>query len=154
MELLEKAAYIKGMVEGMELDENKKEVKLIKALLDLVKDLSETVVGLREELDEVCELTDILDHDLGDVEEAIFGDDDECDWDECDCDDCDCDCDDEDEEVYEVTCPSCNATLYVDEEMLDEGEMVCPSCHEKLEFDLDIGDCGCDEEDCGCEEEE
>ena len=137
MELLEKAAYIKGMMEGMELDESKKEVKLIHALLDLVEDLSETVVGLKEEMDEICELTDILDHDLGDVEEAVFGEDDECDCDECDCDDCDCD---DDEEVYEVTCPSCNATLYVDEEMLDEGEINCPACGELLEFDLQIDD--------------
>jgi DNA-directed RNA polymerase subunit RPC12/RpoP len=141
MELLEKVAYIKGLMAGLDLDDEKKEVKVIHALVDLVEDLSATVTDLEEETDEICELIDVLDEDLGDVEEVVFDCEDE---DDCDC----CHCHDEDDydgEVYDVTCPTCGKELIVDEEMLDEGEMVCPSCGERLEFDLEIEDCDCDE---------
>jgi len=139
MELLEKAAYIKGMIDGMDLSESK-EVKLINALADLVSDLAAEVVALQEEHDELFELVDIIDQDLGDVEEIVF----ECDG---DCQNCDFDCgeDDEDdfddeEEIYETTCPACGEVFYVTEEMLDEGETTCPACGADMEIDLEIDD--------------
>ncbi len=140
MDLLEKVAYLKGMLNGMDLDDDKKETRLITAIIDVLDDLAASVADLEEETNEMCELIDILDEDLGEVEEAVF--------------DCDCDCcdeDDFDDEMYEVTCPTCGEVLYVDEDMLDEGGMTCAACGESLEFDLEIGDCDCDCEDCDCE---
>ncbi len=142
MDLLEKVAYLKGMLNGMDLDEDKKETRLITAIIDVLDDLAASLVDLEDETNEMCELIDILDEDLGEVEEAVF---------DCDCD-CDCcDEDDFDDEMYEVTCPTCGETLCVDEDMLDEGGMTCPACGESLEFDLEIGDCDCGCEDCDCE---
>jgi rubrerythrin len=43
---------------------------------------------------------------------------------------------DEDEELYEVVCPSCNDSIYLNEKMLAEGSINCPACGELLEFDL------------------
>ena len=130
MELLEKVAYLKGMLNGMDLDSDKKETRLITAMIDVIDDLAASVTDLEEETNEMCELIDVLDVDLGEVEEAVFGDEDE---------------DDLEEEMYEVTCPTCGEVLCVDEEMLDEGEMTCPNCGEALEFDLDLGECECDD---------
>ena len=70
-----------------------------------------------------------------------------------DCDyDCDCDC----EEEYEVVCPECGDSIYLNYDMLEEGEMTCPNCGEHLEFDLDAmdDDCHCEGGhcDCGCED--
>lgn len=141
MELLEKVAYLKGMLNGMDLDADKKETRLITAMIDVIDDLAASVTDLEEETNEMCELIDVLDEDLGDVEEAVFGDED--------------DDDDFEEEMYEVTCPTCGEVLCVDEEMLDEGEMTCPNCGEALEFDLDLGECDCDDccdDHCDCEE--
>ena len=36
MGITEKAAYIKGLVDGIELDESAKETKIIKALVDII----------------------------------------------------------------------------------------------------------------------
>lgn len=139
MDLLEKVAYLKGMLNGMDLDEDKKETRLITSIIDVLDDLAASVVDLEEETDEMCELIDILDEDLGEVEEVVFDVDDE---------------DDFDDDMYEVTCPTCGEVLCVDEELLEEGEMVCPNCGEALEFDIEIGDCDCDDccdEHCDCE---
>lgn len=141
MELLEKVAYLKGMLSGMDLDSDKKETRLITAMIDVIDDLAASVTDLEDETNEMCELIDVLDEDLGEVEEAVFGDEDED--------------DDFEEEMYEVTCPTCGETLCVGEEMLDEGEMTCPNCGEALEFDLDLGDCDCGDccdDHCDCEE--
>lgn len=134
MELKEKVAYLKGMADMAGIDPATKEGKLTAALLDVLEEMSNTVSDLVKANTEMCELLDTIDQDLGDVESVLFDDDDE-EEDE----DGDMDFDDEDDgEIYEAVCPSCGETVYIDEEMLDEGEMVCPSCGENLEFDLDI----------------
>ena len=55
---------------------------------------------------------------------------------DCCCEDDDCDFDDEDE-MYEVCCPSCGDTILLNDSILEEGSMECPNCGETLEFDYD-----------------
>lgn len=141
MDICEKAAYIKGLAEGLELDESKKEYKLIKAMIDLLSDITEEICEIEDGCDELMEQIDAVDEDLSNVEDIIYGDDDD---DECDC----CGGD----EVYEIECPNCHDTIYLDEDMLDEEGMTCPNCGTELEFDFDC-DC-CDSDDCGCGKEE
>ena len=114
MEISEKVAYLKGLAEGLALDTESKEGKLIAAIIDVLDDMS----GKFEDLeDELC-----------DVEEALYeleDDDDEYDEDE-----------DDDEEYFETTCPVCEEEIVFDEDTLESGEIRCPNCGEKLEFDL------------------
>ena len=128
MTLNEKASYIKGLVEGMELDTNKGEGKIIAALLDLVSDMAVTIEELEEEIDTLYDYCEELDEDLGEVE-TILVEEDECDCD-CECDDCDCCCDDGD--FFEIECPACGDTVYLDS-TVDPEELVCPACGEKFE---------------------
>ena len=134
MNLTEKVAYIKGLTDGLKLDDNKDEVKVLKAITDLLEDLALTVADLEDAADETTELLDVLDEDLGAVEEVVYGSD--CEDCGCGCEDDDCDCYDDDEDLYEVTCPTCGDTICVNEEMLDEGAIACPNCGENLEFDF------------------
>ena len=59
---------------------------------------------------------------LTDLEDEVYGIDEECDC----CDDAE----------YEVACPTCGEVLCVDDGVLDEGSIKCPACGEELEFDL------------------
>ena len=135
MTLTEKAAYIKGLAEGLGLDENKPETKIINALLDLIDDISLTVSDLEDELVLVGEQVDAVDEDLDALESYVY-DDDDCD---CDCD-CDCCCDDDDDEFFEVECPACGEVINVDEGILESGSIECPNCGENLEFDIEYED--------------
>lgn len=147
MDICEKISYIKGLAEGLSLDDTTKEGKVLSAIIDLLGDITEEICDIEDGCDELMEQIDAVDEDLSAVEELLYGDDD-CDCD-CDgCDDCDCDCDDE---VYEIECPACNDVIYLDSQMLEEEGMTCPNCGTKLEFDFDC-DCCC-ECDCGCEHE-
>ena len=147
MTISEKVAYIKGLVEGMKLDTDNKEGKILSAIIDVLGDICDEIDSLDEAQLELCEQIDAVDEDLSELEELIYDDEDSC----CDCGCEDCDCDDEfEDDVYEITCPNCNDTLYVDGEMLEEGGINCPNCGTDLEFefDCDCDECDCDECDC------
>ena len=155
MSMTEKVAYLRGLLEGMDLDKDKKEVKIIEAVIDVLDDMAATVSELEEGYQDMADQLDEVDADLGDLEEEFYGG--------CDDDECDCCCGDDDEEdledemddcYYEVTCPSCQETICLSEDLIAEGKIDCPNCGETLEFDLDgieeeeSCDCGCG---CGCE---
>ena len=126
MDLNAKAAYIRGLMTGMEFDADSKNGKVIAAMMDLLEEMAATVTEHDDALDQVYDELETLDQDLDDVVSDIYGDDE--------------DDDDEDEEdhgtLYEVTCPNCGAVNIVDEESLMTGELVCPDCG--ASFDVEI----------------
>lgn len=142
MSMMESIAYLKGLAEGLDVNETTKEGKLLLAIVDVLDEMAESINDIEDVCQEFDELIDVLDEDLSDLEDDFYGSDDD--------DDCDCDCDED--PLYEVTCPQCSDTIYLDEDMLVEGEIACPNCGEKLEFDLEGCDCDCgDDCDCGCD---
>jgi hypothetical protein len=147
MTISEKVAYLKGLCEGMKLDTEKNEGKLISAVIDILSDMA-------EEIDELNEVTIDLTEELEDIydaqallEDVVFQENDYDDDDEEE--DCCCCYDDDDEEplFFEVRCPSCSNEITIDEDVLELGSISCPNCGEKLEFDLDFDDDEDEEED-------
>ena len=132
MEITEKVAYLKGLMEGMELDTEKKEGKLLAAIIDILDDIALEIEDLKDYADELGEGLDAVSVDLEDVEDLLFDEDEEDDeYEEEDFDELD-----EDEDCYATTCPTCEEEIFFDESILADGEVICPNCGEKLEFDL------------------
>ena len=146
MTILEKTAYIKGLCEGLGLDKaDSAEAKVIKALLDLCQEMAEEIEDLQCEVENLHDYCEELDEDLGDVEQVLLDeeDEDEDEWDdewddeeecdgECDCCDLcgDCEfCDDED--YFEIVCPSCGETVCFDDSVNAE-DLTCPACGSEL----------------------
>ncbi len=134
MTITEKVAYLKGLAEGLALDEAKPEAKIIKAMMDVLDDIALTVSDLEDGMDLLSEQLDAVDEDLDELEGYVYED-----LDDCCCDDC---CDDDEEEYYDVECPSCGEVICVDRDILEEGSINCPKCNELLEFEID---CDCDD---------
>ena len=139
MTVTEKVAYIKGLVDGLDLDAKKDEVKVIKAIIELLDDMAMSVSDLEEGLDVVSDQVDEIDEDLSDLEGYVYEDDDDC----C-CGDDDC---------YEIECPNCGETICVDDGILEGGSIDCPNCGTLLEFDFD-DDCCCGDDDCDCDHDD
>ena len=121
MEISEKVAYLKGLMDGLKIDAESSEGKVFHAIADV---LDEIALAFEDLNDEVAELEDGLDavsDDLSDVEDEVFGDEDE---------------DDEEDECYATTCPECEEEIYFDDSYLEDGTITCPNCGTKLEFDL------------------
>lgn len=139
METSESLGYLKGLIDGLDLDANKKETKVIKAIVDVLENLATDVDDMTEGLELVGEQIDAVDEDLADLEGYVYDD-----------DDCDCDCCDDECEEYEVECPNCGETITVDEDTVMQGKFECPNCGEVLEFEVEYDDdCDCDDcDDC------
>lgn len=120
MNFSERASYLKGLAEGLELDKSKPEGKLIDAMLDLIYDITEELEMVKDDIETMQD--DILDIEAEDFDED-FDADDYYDF-------------DEDNPDYEVVCPDCGAEVVVDEDTLIEGEINCPNCGNVLEFDF------------------
>ncbi len=129
MEITERVAYLKGLAEGLSLDTETKEGKILSAIIEILDDMALELQDQQDQLIEVSDGLDAVSEDLEDVEDLVYDDEDEDD--ECECED-----EDDDEDCYATTCPTCEQTIYFDESILDEGEVICPNCGEKLEFDL------------------
>ena len=128
MTIIEKAAYLKGLAEGLNLNKDTAEAKLIGALIDIVGDLAKAQSETDEDLEYLNDYIEEIDEDLGSLEEEVYDlDDDECCC--CDDDDCDCCCDDECdcEDFMEAMCPHCSETICFDNE-LDPADLICPAC--------------------------
>ena len=152
MTISEKSAYLKGLMDGLNLNTETNEGKMIAAIVDLLGDVTrrltdveETTIAISDELDEIEE-------DLDAIEDFILDEDDYDDDEDWDDEDEDEDWDDEDEDyeegfdfgdpdttIYEVEC-ACGSIIDFDEETLEEGSIVCPNCGETLEFSLEDED--------------
>ena len=76
MTINEKAAYLKGLMEGLQLDTEKAEGKVIAAMVDLLGDLSkkltnveDTTIAISDELDEIEEDLDAIEDFIMEFEE-------------------------------------------------------------------------------------
>lgn len=123
METSESLGYLKGLIDGLDIDANSKEGKVFNAIVDVLSNLTEDIEDMTEGLELLGEQIDSVDEDLADLEEYVY-------------DDCDCDCCGN-EEDFEVECPSCGEIIAVDEDTIMQGDFECPNCGEHLEFEVE-----------------
>lgn len=152
MTISEKSAYLKGLMDGLDIDTKSNEGKMIAAMVDLLGDMAKRVTEIEETTIAISDELDEIEEDLDAIEDFIMDEDDEDDWDD-DYEDDDWDEDededepeeepeegfdfgDEDTTIYEVEC-SCGNIIDFDEETLEKGSIVCPNCGETLEFSLE-----------------
>ena len=135
MGISEKIAYLKGLMEGMNVDTESNEGKLFAAVVDVLDEIALEVEDLTDEVMELGDGLDVISDDLSDVEDIVYDDDDD-------------DEEDEEEEGYATTCPECEEEIFFDDTMLEDGEIICPNCGAKLEFDLsDLADAADEDKD-------
>ena len=158
MTVVEKAAYLKGLAEGLGIDPESKEGKLWAALNELLSDMAHEIEDLQATDMDHAEALDDISEELSYLEELTCDLDDPSDFEGAGCESCRACCEYEDEEddddedededdgeaeeleydgvIYDVTCPVCGAEMSLDEEMLEKGSIKCAGCGETLEFDL------------------
>lgn len=150
MAMIEKATYIQGLCDGLDLDASSKEGKVILALVDLVTELCTEIDDMQGKMGLLEDYCDELDEDLGTVEEVLLDLDDEdyedddfgCDG---DCESCGFDCDfddddeDEDDEFFSIVCPACGDIINFDS-TLDPENLLCPNCGERISCIVDEED--------------
>ena len=161
MTITEKAAYLKGLVEGRGMDPETGEGKLWNVLSELVGDFAAELKELREDQEDLADSVENVEIGLEYLEDLLQDgyDDHDVDLEDLEDDDDDgvypfagfshgFDDDGIDEEAvpeedgfeqdgvfYEAECPSCGEVIEFDDEILDEGSVRCPGCGALLEFE-------------------
>ena len=145
MTISEKSAYLKGLMDGLKLDTETNEGKMIAAIVDLLGDMTKKVVDIEDTTIAISDELDEIEEDLDAIEDYILDEDDEDDdyedvYDEDDegeeDDEEGFDFGDEETTVYEVQC-ACGNIIDFDEDVLESGSIVCDKCGETLEFSFD-----------------
>lgn len=140
--LTEKVAYLKGLCEGLGIDESTKEGKVIAKIVEVLDDFASEILAIYDTEDELQAQIDEIDEDLAFVEDYLF--DDEDDDEELDFD------------VEDIECPYCGEPIAIDADILDSDDdfIVCPACGKEFELEFDdLCDCGCGC-DCDCDDDE
>ena len=128
MTITEKVAYLKGLSDGLGIDtEKSKEGKLISVIIDILEEMGMSIEDLEENATALGEELDAVSDDLADVEEFLYGED--------------------EDDFFEAECPNCKEPLVIDEDVLRAGVIECPSCHSQFAVS---DECDCDDDDCDC----
>jgi predicted RNA-binding Zn-ribbon protein involved in translation (DUF1610 family) len=127
----ERVSYLKGLAEGLKINTESNEGKMISAVIEVLDDIVLVVEDLEEGQSEMSEQISDMDEDLSEVEEVIFGEGHDI----------------EDDLVTEIECPSCNEKVQVYEDMLDEtgNAYKCPKCEKDVEIEWE---CSCEDKEC------
>lgn len=119
-DLRQRVAYLNGLAEGLNLDRQSPEGRVIGAMLSLFGDIAESVDSVKQAQGRLEDYVECLDEDLGELEEEFYGE-------------------EAGKEYVETVCPRCGEKVYFDESLLtDESalEITCPNCGEVVyEYD-------------------
>lgn len=129
-----RAAYLKGLADGLKLDTETNEGQLIDGILNLLTDMAEEMEMLNEEQGFIADKIDEIEDVIEIIGDETFGDD----YDDMD-------------DMYTLVCENCGAEIDLTGDDLDDiadGVFACPDCGEIIELDFDDCDCDCD---CGHE---
>ena len=108
--LTDRVSYLKGLADGLQLDMEQGSNKLIMEILNLLGDVTEEMQDMADAHDELDEYVESIDDDLADLEEVLFGDDDEG-------------------EIILYACPTCGHEIEFDASNVDfDEDYFCPAC--------------------------
>lgn len=119
MDLKQKVAYLQGLAQGLKLDTEAPEGRVLSEVIDVLAHVSRALYDLKDTQQEMESYLEDVDQDLSVVEADLYEDDDEA-------------------EAVEVKCPNCGTVLHVermdgDDDTLD---LICPNCGEMI-YDTD-----------------
>ena len=134
--LTDKVSYLKGLADGMKLNLDKDANKLIMEILGALGEFADEIQIMADAHDELNEYVESIDDDLADLEDTLFGDEEESEDDE----------DVQEDDIITYACPECGHEIEFRADDVDLSEdYLCPACGKPIfpeieEDDEDGGD--------------
>lgn len=113
-DLRSKVAYLQGLSNGLNLDTESKEGKVLNGIIEVLGDIAESFTELEDAHEQLEDYVETIDEDLYSLESEI-GEDDDLD------------------EYVEVDCPRCGETVLFDPGIIEDDDIIevtCPNCDE------------------------
>ena len=142
----EKVAYLKGLAEGMGIQEEGPQGKLFHVIIDILEDLALDLADTKDSIVDLNDSFEAVSEELAELQDDFYES--PCAW----CDGCgeededeeelaeeDEDAEELDDEDYEdvyysMECPGCGVRLTLNEDSLDLGSFECPECGEMIDL--------------------
>lgn len=130
--ITDRVSYLKGLTEGMKLNKESNEGKMILHMLGVMEEMAQELERIDTTVNDLDEYMEAIDEDLTEVEEMLcdeeYDDDEDYPEDEVD-DDSDEDEADDAQEIIEYPCPHCGKKLTFELKTFDLLEdYTCPYC--------------------------
>ncbi len=130
-DLTNRAAYLKGLADGMKLDKETNEGKLLNEIIALLGDITEEIEMIDDEQGFIADKLDDIDDSIDILCEEVF--DEEI-----------YEYDDEEDEEYAIKCEKCGKDVFLSYEDFECDDLACPYCGEPIEIEFECdGDCDC-----------
>ncbi|MFD3157400.1 CD1247 N-terminal domain-containing protein [Haloimpatiens sp. FM7330] len=114
-----KVSYLNGLIDGLGIDSETKEGKVICEIGSVLFDISDELCRINEENKNLKEYINQIDNDLSDVEDEIYGV----------YDDIDDGSDYNEDDFKELECPNCGEPIYIEKSLFDDKtKLECPNC--------------------------
>jgi hypothetical protein len=121
----EKVAYLDGLMEGLNIQEDKY-AKIFTAIVDALDLIAEEISDHEDTLADLDDSVEEIFENLDEYDDFLYGDEDEDEEDEF-----------EEDDFFEIVCPNCGETIYFDQDMLDSPDgLICPNCNEPIELHI------------------
>lgn len=108
--LKQKVAYLQGLAEGLDIEEDK-EGRILNSMLQILGDVAVEIEDLRTGQLELEQYVENLDDDLDEIESDLYSDDD----------------------YIGIECPQCHKTVYFGADVVEDDDIIevtCPNCDE------------------------
>lgn len=112
--LYERVSYLKGLAEGLGINDESKEGKLLLHMIDVIEDMADSIVELSEDQEDLREYVDAMDEEISEMDECFS---------------------DDGFHYVEIVCPQCGETIELDQDLLcdEDVEIVCPNCEKVID---------------------
>ena len=121
----EKVAYLDGLMEGLNIQEDKY-AKIFTAIVDTLDVIAEEMSDHEDARADLDDSVEEIFENLDEYDDFLYGDEDEEEEDDFD-----------DDDFFEIVCPNCGETIYFDQDMLDKPDgLICPNCNEPIELNI------------------
>lgn len=130
--MIGRVSYLRGLCDGLDLQPDTKESKVLLAMIDVLDEMAAQVASLEEAHQELDEYVESIDDDLSNMEESLFGDEGPgmhshfhpADYGFGE---------EEEEDIVEFECPHCGYSIISNAYEFDlESEHTCPRCGKSI----------------------
>ena len=129
--LTDRISFLKGMAAGMKLNMDKDANKLMLEMLTVMGEMAEEMAAMTEAHNDLNEYVESIDDDLADLEETLFGDEEDV---ESVVDDEGSENDEDEDDLISYACPHCGHEIEFHASDVDfDEDYLCPEC-QKLIF--------------------
>jgi len=121
-ELKERVSYLQGLADGLDIDTDSKQGRLMNEIIGVLGEFAEYMENLQSAHHDLEDYVESIDEDLYDLEDDLMNG--ESGYDEDDPDDV---------EYVDVECPKCQEVVCFEADVLDDEdtiEVTCPNCNE------------------------